>query len=56
MSLYGVELLPDNVAACRERLFDIWSEAYARNCGEAAADFARSSVLFSTPIFFAATL
>ena len=23
-SVYGVELLPDNAASCRERLFQIW--------------------------------
>ena len=28
MSLYGVELLPDNAAECRERLFALWEEAY----------------------------
>lgn len=27
-SLYGVELLADNVQACRERLFGIWDNAY----------------------------
>ncbi len=31
-SLYGVELLPDNAARCRERLFDIWDEAYTAVC------------------------
>ena len=29
-SLYGVELLADNVAACRERLFKIWDKAYTK--------------------------
>ena len=29
-SLYGVELLADNVAACRERLFKIWDRAYTK--------------------------
>ena len=29
-SLYGVELLADNVAACRTRLFDLWDEAYTK--------------------------
>lgn len=27
-SLYGIDLLPDNVAECRTRLFDIFSEYY----------------------------
>ena len=31
-SIYGVELLPDNAARCRERLFDIWDEAYTAVC------------------------
>ena len=29
-SLYGVELLYDNVLRCRERLFDMWDEAYSK--------------------------
>lgn len=29
-SLYGVELLADNVAACRERLFKIWDKSYTK--------------------------
>ena len=28
MSLYGVELLPDNAAECRERLFALWDKDY----------------------------
>lgn len=44
-SIYGVELLSDNAVRCRERLFDIWDEAYtavckrsrlAKDCREAA--------------------
>jgi hypothetical protein len=31
MNIYGVELLDDNAAACRERLFRIWYEAYRAN-------------------------
>ncbi|MEE0998826.1 MAG: DNA methyltransferase, partial [Treponemataceae bacterium] len=27
-SLYGVELLSDNVEVCRNRLFDLWKNAY----------------------------
>ena len=34
MSIYGVELLPDNAESCRERLFSIWNEAYIL-CGNA---------------------
>lgn len=29
-SLYGVELLADNVTVCRERLFEIWDQAYTK--------------------------
>lgn len=28
-SVYGVDLLPDNVQKCRERLFAVWEAAYA---------------------------
>lgn len=31
-SLYGVELLSDNAAACRKRLFELFSEEYAKVC------------------------
>lgn len=34
--LYGIDILEDNVAECRERLFRIWEAAYARSCGKAA--------------------
>ncbi len=33
MSIYGVELLPDNVCLCRERLYCIWNDAYSTTCG-----------------------
>ena len=28
MSIYGVDILSDNVAECRERLYGIWETAY----------------------------
>ncbi len=31
-SLYGVELLNDNVITCRDRLFDLWDRTYKKNC------------------------
>lgn len=31
-SIYGVDILQDNVEACRARLFDIWDEAYTEHC------------------------
>ncbi|WP_165072980.1 SAM-dependent DNA methyltransferase [Desulfovibrio sp. ZJ200] len=46
MSLYGVELLPDNAASCRERLFAIWNDAYTKNCGTDAHDICREVVRY----------
>lgn len=46
MSIYGVELLPDNAQACRERLFAIWDEAYTKNCGVDANAQRREIVKF----------
>lgn len=31
-SIYGVELLDDNVKECRDRLYDIWHKEYATIC------------------------
>ena len=31
-SMYGVELLPDNVEVCRQRLFDTYKELYNQTC------------------------
>ena len=30
--VYGVDIMPDNAAECRERLFKIWEKAYKRKC------------------------
>lgn len=46
MSIYGVELLPDNAAACRERLFVIWDEAYTKDCGTVAGNDCREVARF----------
>lgn len=46
MSLYGVELLPDNAEICRGRLFAIWDEAYTQNCGPDANDACRETARF----------
>ena len=46
MSIYGVELLPDNAQACRDRLFNIWNEAYTTICAKAATDACREAVKF----------
>ncbi len=34
-SIYGVELLMDNVQACRDRLFKIWDKAYTKSVKKA---------------------
>lgn len=46
MSLYGVELLPDNAAACRDRLFSLWDEEYTAVCGTESRDDCREAVRF----------
>lgn len=46
MNIYGVELLPDNAAICRDRLFKIWDEAYTANCKEDANDECREAVRY----------
>lgn len=45
-SIYGVELLEDNVQICRERLFDFWNEEYSDVCKKNANDECRLSVKF----------
>ena len=44
MNVYGVELLADNAAACRERLFRIWNEAYSVCCKKEADNECRDAV------------
>ncbi|MBQ4133693.1 MAG: hypothetical protein IJD04_08190, partial [Desulfovibrionaceae bacterium] len=46
MSIYGVELLADNTEACRERLFDIWNDAYCKVCGADANEQCRNVVKY----------
>ena len=42
-SIYGVDLLADNVELCRDRLFDIWNAEYEAVCrGESNEDCRRS--------------
>lgn len=45
-SIYGVELLQDNVEACREKLFAIWDEEYTANMKSEASDACREAVRF----------
>lgn len=45
-SLYGVDIMNDNVIACRERLFCIWDEEYTAHCGTDASDETREAARF----------
>lgn len=45
-SLYGVDIMNDNVIACRERLFSIWDEEYTNNCQTDASEEAREAAKF----------
>ena len=45
-SLYGVDIMNDNVLACRERLYRIWDEEYTAHCGADSSDEAREAARF----------
>ena len=45
-SLYGVDIMSDNVEACRQRLFSIWDEEYTAHCKSDASDEARQAARF----------
>lgn len=45
-SIYGVELLSDNAAECRERLFDLWDKEYTANNKKQANDRCREAVRY----------
>ena len=45
-SLYGVDIMNDNVLACRERLFSIWNEEYTAHCDADSSDDAREAARF----------
>ena len=45
-SIYGVDILQDNVQACRARLFAIWNEAYTENCRGECREACREAVRF----------
>ena len=45
-SIYGVDILIDNVLACRERLFRIWEKAYKSVCKNDCNDQTRDAVKF----------
>ena len=45
-SIYGVDLLDDNVRACRQRLYDIWHKRYESICRSEANEECRAAVRF----------
>lgn len=45
-SLYGVDIMEDNVEECRERLFDIWNQEYTAHVKAEANDQCREAVRF----------
>ena len=46
MSIYGVDLLQDNVEACQERLFEIFDKEYTAVCKSEANDSYRDAVRY----------
>ena len=45
-SIYGIDLLPDNVAACKARLFDVFDERYTAHFGDACKPDCSASVRY----------
>lgn len=45
-SLYGVDIMMDNVIACRERLFKIWDKQYKAICKKECSEDMRDSIRF----------
>lgn len=45
-SLYGVDIMRDNVEECRERLFSIWNEEYTAHCKSDASEDVRQAAKF----------
>lgn len=45
-SLYGVDLLMDNVITCRQRLYDIWDSEYETICAGELSEECRAAVRF----------
>lgn len=46
MSIYGVDILEDNVEECRERLYLIWNDQYQQICRHECSDECRKAVKF----------
>ena len=45
-SIYGVDILQDNVDACRKRMFEIWNKEYSAVCKKECSDQTRDAVRF----------
>ena len=45
-SIYGVDIMQDNVKECQKRLFNIWNEEYLSVCKNDANDECRNAVSF----------
>lgn len=45
-SIYGVDLMRDNVLACRERLYEIWNKEYETICKKEISEDCREAVRF----------
>ena len=45
-SIYGVDLMMDNVLACRERLYEIWNREYKAVCKKEINEDCREAVKF----------
>lgn len=45
-SIYGVDILHDNIAECRKNLFEVWDRKYTKDCGSYANDECREAVRF----------
>jgi len=45
-SIYGVDIMQDNVVACRERMFEIWDKEYKTVCKKECNDETRDAVRF----------
>lgn len=45
-SIYGVDILQDNVEACRKRMFEIWDKEYRAICKKEVSEECREAVRF----------
>lgn len=45
-SIYGVDIMQDNVTICRERLYDIWNKEYKAVCKKECSEDTRSAVKY----------